>query len=129
MSEALVLRVDARGARVRVNGEERVVPLRGALFQEETWATRPVAVGDRVRLEGAGKDLTIAEVLTRRSQWVRRAKSTDPRAQVMAANVDQVAAIASVSKPTFSSTFVDRVLATASACELPGFLILTKADE
>jgi ribosome biogenesis GTPase len=88
-----------------------------------------VAVGDRVRLEGSGQDLTIAEVLTRRSQWVRRAKTTDPRAQIMAANVDQVAAVASASKPTFSSTFVDRVLATASACELAAFLILTKEDE
>jgi ribosome biogenesis GTPase len=47
----------------------------------------------------------------------------------MAANVDQVAAMASASKPTFSSTFVDRVLATASACEIPSFLVLNKSDE
>lgn len=128
MTEALVLRVDARGALVSIEGTVARARLRGALFEEETWATRPVAVGDRVRLEGSGADLTIAEVLPRRCQWIRRAKSGDPRAQVMAANVDQVAAMASLGRPSFSSTFVDRVLATASACEISSFVVLNKVD-
>lgn len=129
MHEATVWRVDARGALVGEGAESAQAQLRGALFQEATWATRPVAVGDRVRLEGAGRDLTIAEVLPRRNQLVRRAKAGEPRAQVIAANLDQVAAVGSVGKPSFSSTFVDRVLATAAACEIPGLVVLNKIDE
>jgi ribosome biogenesis GTPase len=129
MAEATVLRVDARGALVSAPGGPTYAQLRGALFQEATWATRPVAVGDRVGLEGSGRDLTIARVLPRRNQLVRLAKSGGPAAQVIATNVDGAAILASLGKPNFSSTFVDRVLATAAACEIPTILVLNKTDE
>ena len=129
MLEATVLRVDARGALVDAPDGAIYAQLRGNLFQEATWATRPVAVGDRVRLEGSGSDLTIAEVLARRNQLIRQAKRGEPKAQAIAANLDEVAILAALSKPTFSSTFVDRVLATAAACEIGALLILNKIDE
>jgi ribosome biogenesis GTPase / thiamine phosphate phosphatase len=128
MPDGLVLRVDARGALVETDGRAAQAQLRGALFQEATWATRPVAVGDRVRLEGEGNDLTIAEILPRRNTLLRRASGEHPRAQVVASNLDLVAALGSLGKPTFSSTFVDRVLASATASDLPGFVVLTKID-
>jgi ribosome biogenesis GTPase len=128
MSQATVRRVDARGALVERDGEILTATLRGALFRPDTWATRPVAVGDRVRLEGSGGDLTIAEVLPRRSAFLRAASSEDPRAQVVAANVDAVAVVASLGRPGFSSTFADRVLAGASAAEIPTLLVLNKID-
>jgi len=127
-TEGTVLRVDAKGASVEIGGAVVQAQLRGALYQEATWATRPVAVGDRVRLEGEGGGVTIAEVLPRRSAFLRRAAGEEPRAQVIAANADQVAAVASVGQPSFSSTFVDRVLAGANASEVSGLLVLNKAD-
>lgn len=129
MTFALVLRVDARGALVELDGRPVQAQLRGSLFQESTWATRPVAVGDRVTLEGDGENVTIARVEPRRSQLLRRAGALDPQARVIATNIDFVAAMGSLGKPTFSSTFVDRVLASASASDLPGIVILNKADE
>lgn len=128
MTEGLVLRVDAKGASVEVEGKAAAAQLRGALFQEATWASRPVAVGDRVRLEGAGGDWTIAEVLPRRSAFLRRAAGGEPLAQVIAANVDQVAVLASVGRPLFSSSFVDRVLAGARASDIPGLVVVNKVD-
>ncbi len=119
--------MEIEGARVQVQ-------LRGALFQEETWATRPVAVGDRVRVESTVEEpgrppiVAIAEVLPRRNAFVRRASGETPRAQVLAANVDCVLVLASVGRPAFSSTFVDRVLCGASACEIEARLVLTKSD-
>jgi len=128
MSFALVLRVDARGALVEVDGRTVAAQLRGALFQEATWATRPVAVGDRVALEGEGDELTIARVEPRRSAFLRLAARGERKAQVIAANVDQVVAVASVGIPEFSSTFVDRMLAGAAACDIPAAVILNKRD-
>ncbi|MBI3819393.1 MAG: ribosome small subunit-dependent GTPase A [Planctomycetes bacterium] len=129
MTQALVLRVDARGALVETGGRSVYAQLRGNLFQESTWSTRPVAVGDFVRVEGTGDDLTIAEVAPRKSQLIRRAGGETPHAQVIAANIDCVAAIGSLGKPTFSSTFVDRVLAAATANDVAGIVILNKSDE
>lgn len=129
MNSARILRVDARGALVEVDGRAIQAQLRGTLFQEATWSTRPVAVGDFVRLEGEGADRTIAEVLPRRSQFLRRHGGETPHAQIIASNVDIVAAIGSLGKPTFSSAFTDRVLASASSSEIEGIVILNKADE
>jgi ribosome biogenesis GTPase len=127
--EALVLRVDARGALLDVGGLPVQAQLRGTLFQESTWATRPVAVGDRVRVEGTGSNITISEVLPRRSQLLRAAAGAAHRAQVVAANIDAVAVVASVGKPGFSSTLADRVLAGAAAADIPGILIINKIDD
>jgi ribosome biogenesis GTPase len=48
--------------------------------------------------------------------------------QTLAANVDQVAVVASTAEPDFRPGFVDRVLVCASACNLPAAIILNKID-
>ena len=49
---ALVVSVGSRSARVHVDdlGELRCV-IRGNLFKQNTWETKPIAVGDRVTVE------------------------------------------------------------------------------
>ncbi|MFN0206570.1 MAG: ribosome small subunit-dependent GTPase A [Planctomycetota bacterium] len=129
LPDALVIRVDAHGALVEIDQERVQAQLRGALFQESSWATRPVAVGDRVVVQGSGKDITIAAVLPRKNQFLRVAGGEERLAQVIATNVDQVVAMASLSKPGFSSSFVDRVLAGAEAGDIKRILILNKIDQ
>jgi ribosome biogenesis GTPase len=48
--------------------------------------------------------------------------------QAIAANVDQVACIASAASPPFHPRFIDRVLVQAAAAALPAIIVMNKAD-
>ena len=125
--QALVLRIDAKACHVEVNGEQKLLPLAGKLFEDRAHEKRPLAVGDRVVLDPTG--LAIDAVLPRSSQLHRRASSEgEERAQVLAANITQVLAVASVESPRLQSELVDGILAAASRERIPATLALTKVD-
>jgi ribosome biogenesis GTPase len=125
--QGLVLRIDAKVCHVEVDGERRQLPLAGKLFEERSHERRPLAVGDRVVLDATGK--AIDAVLPRSSQLHRRAASEgDDQAQVLAANITQVLAVASVAHPPFQPELVDGVLAAAARERIPATLVLTKVD-
>jgi ribosome biogenesis GTPase len=127
--EGLVLRIDAKVCHVEVGGQRRTLPLAGKLFEERGPRHRPLAVGDRVRIrldEGGG---AIDELLPRQSQLHRRAtRAGEERAQVVAANITLVLAVASVTEPPFQAELVDGVLAAALREQIPAALVLTKVD-
>ncbi len=87
-----------------------------------------VVVGDRVRLAGR----QIVEVLPRRNHLARRGVASRAGAhafeQVIAANVDQVAAVMAAASPAPKWNLLDRYLAVAGALDLPALVIITKAD-
>lgn len=123
----LVLRVDAKVCHVEVDGERRQLPLAGKLFETKSHERRPLAVGDRVVLDATGK--AIDAVLPRSSQLHRRsAAEGEEQAQVLAANITQVIAVASVSAPPFQPELVDGILATAARERIPATLVLSKVD-
>ena len=98
-SEAgLVLRIDAKVCHVEVDGLRKQLPLAGKLFEQKTHEKRPLAVGDHVLLDPTGQ--VIDQVLPRTSQLHRRAATEgEHQAQVLAANITQVIAVASVKSP------------------------------
>jgi ribosome biogenesis GTPase / thiamine phosphate phosphatase len=123
----LVLRIDAKVCHVEVDGERHQLPLAGKLFENRSHEKRPLAVGDRVVLDPSGK--SIDEVLPRSSQLHRRAASEgEDQAQVLAANITQVLAVASVQSPPFQAELVDGILAAAQRERIPCTLALTKVD-
>jgi ribosome biogenesis GTPase len=123
----LVLRVDAKVCHVEVNGERRQLPLAGKLFTSRSHEKRPLAVGDHVVLDATGQ--AIDEVLPRTSQLHRRAATEgEDQAQVFAANVTHVLAVASVISPPFQTELVDGVLAAAQREKIPATLVLAKVD-
>ena len=125
--QGLVLRIDAKVCHVEVDGERRQLPLAGKLFEQRSHERRPLAVGDRVVLSPAGD--AIDAVLPRSSQLHRRAASEgEDQAQVLAANITQVLAVASVSAPPFQAELVDGILAAAARERIPATLVLTKVD-
>jgi ribosome biogenesis GTPase len=125
--QGLVLRIDAKVCHVEVAGERRQLPLAGKLFEERSHEKRPLAVGDRVVLDDTGK--AIDAVLPRSSQLHRRAASEgEDQAQVLAANITHVLAVASVSAPHFQSELVDGILAAAQRERIPCTLVLSKVD-
>ncbi|MGC6487131.1 MAG: ribosome small subunit-dependent GTPase A [Planctomycetota bacterium] len=123
----LVLRIDAKVCHVEIGGERRQLPLAGKLFELRTHEKRPLAVGDHVLLDESGQ--VIDEVLERSSQLHRRAATEgEELAQVLAANITHVLAVASVKSPPFQPELVDGVLAAAARERIPATLVLTKVD-
>lgn len=87
-----------------------------------------VAVGDRVRVERLEDgSCRILELLPRESALTRRGVARR-REQVIAANVDQVAAVAAVASPDPDFVMLDRLLALAELNELAAFVVLNKCD-
>src|SRR5262245_40683922 len=127
--EGLVLRIDAKACHVEVDGVRHLLPFAGKLFEQSSHEKRPFAVGDRVvvRLDAAGG--AIDAVRPRTSQLHRRATSEGAeRAEVIAANVTLVLAVAAVAEPPFQAGLVDGLLAAAQRQRLPAALVLTKTD-
>lgn len=108
-------------------GAEVQAFLRGRLKREARTGARVVA-GDRVRVSPAGtSEWTVEEVEDRRSELVR-AGPGGRRPKAVAANLDQVVAVFSVSDPPFRPEIADRFLVLAESCDLPPLLVVNKAD-
>ena len=117
----------AEGARVdcRVKGNFRLKGIR---------STNPVAVGDRVTFimaEGAtsvGSEGWITAIDERRNYIIRKASNLSKQSHILAANVDQCLLMVTVNYPETSTTFIDRVLATAEAYRIPVRIVINKMD-
>lgn len=131
--EGRVLRIAGGSYQVELDSEVDgeadgdVVPcvLAGRLKQE---GEARVAVGDRVRVERLddGPD-RIAEILPRRSKLARRAAETEAE-QIIAVNLDQVAAVFSVDRPQPDLAMLDRMLVLAELNGLAAFVVANKTD-
>ncbi len=98
--------------------------LRGRLKRMDA---RIVSVGDLVELERAGDEMRIVRLRTRSGALSRHGVSKR-REQVIVANVDQVAVVASVTAPDPDFLMVDRLLALAALDGIDAFLIVNKTD-
>lgn len=92
-------------------------------------STSPVAVGDRVSFvvmeDGIG---WITEIEERKNYIVRRPANLSKQLHIIAANVDQLLLVVTVSHPETSTIFIDRVLATAEAYRIPATIVVNKCD-
>jgi ribosome biogenesis GTPase len=93
----------------------------------------PVAVGDRVKAELIGgplsRDGVIEGVCRRRNRLVRPAPARDETIlHVLAANVDVLVIVASVTAPDFTPGLVDRFLVAANTEGIEPILIINKVD-
>lgn len=102
--------------------------LQGKLRLDEGKETNPVAVGDRVELLLDQNDASISEVKQRDNHILRQSVKKTGHRQVLAANVDQVLLIATVSHPRTSLGFIDRFLVSAESFRIPQILIFNKKD-
>ena len=154
--EGLVLEVHRRTCEVRL--DEKEVPAQGghdnlptsdflpstvtAMYRATTSKTLGEfpAVGDRVLLglvndaddEGDGvgsQKYCVVRVLPRKSELKRPGpRDSFYKQQTLAANIDQVVIVASVTQPEFNYGFMDRFLLAANLNDLPFVLVLTKMD-
>lgn len=111
---------------VAVEEETLECALRGRL--KRTRKLGRVAVGDEVEVERLPDDsCVIVDVLPRESRLSRRI-SGGRREQVIAANVDQLAAVFAVIRPEPVFPLLDRFLVLAEANEIDAFIVLNKLD-
>ena len=127
--EGLVLRLDGKAVLLDVGGREVKASLRGRLFEKaDKREKRPIAVGDRVLLEMEGQEAVVTEVLPRKTTLCRVSSSEERKRQVVAANVDQVALVASLRKPEPFPPLLDRILAAALWEGIEPILVFNKLD-
>ena len=89
----------------------------------------PVTVGDDVIISRVNTQSgVIEEVLPRRTAFFRPAKGLDAKKQVLAANLDQLAAVTSVVSPPLKTGLIDRFLIAAELGELAPVIVVNKVD-
>ncbi|EMJ91445.1 ribosome small subunit-dependent GTPase [Leptospira kirschneri serovar Pomona] len=101
--------------------------LRGRLRTFAAQERHPFVVGDKILAEfSTGKDWVICERLERSSFLTRKSRKGDT--QVLCANADQTAVLASLKSPETKDGFLDRCLAAVFASGTQPLILFTKLD-
>jgi len=112
------------------NGEKMKCRIRGKFRIKGLKTTNPVAVGDVVEyVKEPGKETgVIVEIYPRKNYLLRRSINLSKQYHILAANIDQVFLTAPVINPETTTTFTDRILATAEAYNIPAIILINKVD-
>lgn len=87
-----------------------------------------VAVGDVVEVDRTSEESGVIEAVAPRGSRFARRSADGRREQVIAANVEQLAAVFSVTRPEPVFELIDRLLVLAEATNIDAFLVVNKAD-
>ncbi|MGD8868465.1 MAG: ribosome small subunit-dependent GTPase A [Gemmatimonadales bacterium] len=87
-----------------------------------------VAVGDVVGINRTAEDAGVIETVAPRRSRLARRSADGRREQIIAANVEQLAAVFSVARPEPVFELIDRTLVLAEASDIGAFLVVNKID-
>ncbi|HEY2956002.1 MAG TPA: ribosome small subunit-dependent GTPase A [Candidatus Eisenbacteria bacterium] len=126
---AVVARVDFGSALLAAAGGVMVeATVRGRLMGPRKALGNALVVGDVAHwVEDHGRAV-VSGVEPRRNAFSRRGAGERVEEQVVAANLDQVVVVASVTDPPFRAGLVDRMLCQAEHAGIPARLALNKCD-
>lgn len=111
---------------VEIQGRSVECAMRGRLKQEK--GIGRVAVGDVVKLEKQEDGSYVVTSLEKRSSRLSRRTAHGRREQIIAANVDRLAAVTSVARPEPLFSLLDRLLVLAESNGITAFLVVNKTD-
>ncbi len=125
--QGLVLK--STGSHYRVSTPNGIIEckLGGRLRLEELKHTNPVSVGDEVIISDQEGNIII-DLVPRKNYLIRKATNLSKQTHIVAANIDQLIILASYKQPRTSTGFIDRVLATAEAYNIPAVVVFNKTD-
>ncbi|MGD2217578.1 MAG: ribosome small subunit-dependent GTPase A [Gemmatimonadales bacterium] len=121
-----VLRTVGGVYEVEVGGETLECALRGRLKRKS--GIGRVAVGDEVEVDRLANGSCVITDLSPRSARLSRRSADGRREQIIAANVDRLAAVFSVARPEPGFELLDRFLVLAESCEIAAFVVVNKID-
>lgn len=124
-----VLSVRSQGVLVSIGHDTLLCQLRGVLKKEKERVKNLVVVGDWVFVERSSPNEGSIEAIEPRKTILSRADNLSRRkAQLIAANVDQVMIVVSVLAPRLKPALVDRYVIAALQGGLTPIIILNKMD-
>lgn len=95
-------------------------------------STNPVAVGDCVEfdIEETGDETVgrITNILDRKNYLIRKSVNLSKQTHIIASNIDVLFVLVTIDNPVTTTTFIDRILVTAEAYDIPAVLIFNKID-
>jgi ribosome biogenesis GTPase len=112
------------------DGQIIICSVKGKLRIRDIKTTNPVAVGDNVfftidPVTGKG---VINDLSARRNYILRKSSNLSKQYQIIAANIDQLFLMITITHPETPSEFIDRILMTAEAYSVPSTIIINKTD-
>lgn len=112
-----------------LRGEAVKARLRGSLRLSDYSSTAPVVVGDVVDLvENTTGEWVIDSVDERKNYLVRRSTNLSRQKHILAANIDRLYIVVSLTDPPTPLEFIDRVLVGAECYSIPVTILVNKSD-
>jgi len=131
MKEGVVIKSTGSWFTVRTGNKELVkCRLKGKMRLDKLKSTSPVAVGDWVSYEMDSTDGegVISKIHTRKNYIIRKATNLSKQTHILASNIDQVVLLITINYPVTTAVFIDRILASAEAYNIPVLLLFNKVD-
>ena len=111
------------------SGEDINARLQGKFRTKGIRTTNPITVGDVVEVKNSdGEEAVITELEQRKNYLIRKSTNLSKESHIIASNIDQIVLVLTVAMPRTPLGFVDRVLATAEAYDIPVILAFNKVD-
>ncbi len=110
------------------DGNRYVCRLQGKLRLEGIKESNPITIGDNVELLLDKGDASITDIKPRINHILRQSVKRTAHSNVLAANIDQVLLIATLTHPRTSPGFIDRFFVSAESFRIPQILLFNKKD-
>ena len=111
------------------NGNRLSCTVRGNFRIKGIQSTNPVAVGDIVTISKQKDDLAQVDDIAERTNYIiRKATKLSKRSHIIAANMDRVFLMVTLTNPQTHLLFIDRFLVTAEAYHIPAEILINKTD-